>query len=409
MYFRKFDNVFEVLHIFESNRLGCCYFAGAKPNPSMLHMPVSKSSFMPTFGLKILDRYILGNFLRTYLFVVFVFTTIIIVIDLTEKNDDFIKTKPGWEKIIFEYVLNLVPYFANLLSPIMVFIATVLVTSRLAARTEIVAILASGVSFKRLLWPYFLGSSLIGLSIFYLIAWAIPNSNKQRVAFELVYLKNPFFFEGRNVHLKVAPETFAYLESYNNANQTGYLFSLETIKGTDLISKLSADRMVWQPDRGTWQLENYKMMQFFEDNQTVRSGAKLDTLIPNLTPKDFESNYLHNETLTSVELEEYIQRLKSRGAENVEPYLVEKYLRYSYPFAIIILTLMGVILSARKSREGPGFQIALGFLLAFIYIVFYIISRSIAEAGSMPPMLACWLPNIVFGIIGLILYKTVPR
>lgn len=372
-------------------------------------MQLSGKSFLSSTGLKILDRYILVNFLRTYLFVVFVFTSIIIVIDLTEKNDDFIKSKPGWYKIIFEYVLNLVPYFANLLSPIMVFIATVLVTSRLAARTEVIAILASGVSFRRLLWPYFLGSSLIGLSIFYLIAEVIPNSNKVRVAFELVYLKNPFFFEGRNVHLKVAPETFVYLESYNNANKTGYLFSIETIEGKDLKAKIMADRMVWQPEHNKWRLENYKMRAFGKEGQTVSSGARLDTIIPNLTPKDFESNYLLNETLTNAELNAYIQKLKSRGAENVEPFLVEKYLRYSYPFAIVILTMMGVILSARKSREGPGFQIALGFLLAFVYIIFYIISRSIAEAGSMPPMLACWLPNIVFGFIGVVLYKTVPR
>jgi lipopolysaccharide export system permease protein len=358
--------------------------------------------------MKILDRYILLAFLRTFVFVVFILTTIIMVIDLVEKNGDFLKTKPGWDKIVFEYMANFIPYIANMLSPITVFIATVYITARLAGRTEIIAMLSTGMSFMRLLVPYLMGATIIGGSIYYINGWVIPKSNKIRVAFENKYLKNPFFFDGRNVHLKIAPYTFAYLESYNNTNQTGYQFTLEHIKGTDLHSKLKAARILWLPESGKWRLEDYSIRNMRDSVHTLQFGQTLDTTI-NLLPKDFESTYLLYETFTTTELLAYIEELKQKGADDIETYLVEKYLRITYPFAIIILTMIGVILSARKSREGTGFQIAVGFFLAFVYIIFYITSRTIAQAGSMDPLLACWLPNIVFACIGIVLYKTIPR
>lgn len=358
--------------------------------------------------MKILDRYILVAFLRTFVFVVFILTTIIMVIDLVEKNSDFLKTKPGWDKIIFEYMLNFLPYIANMLSPITVFIATVYITARFAARTEIIAMLSTGVSFPRLLVPYLIGSVIIGLVIYYVNGWVIPKANKVRVAFENKYLKNPFFYDGRNVHIKIAPNTYAYLESYNNTNHTGYQFTLEHIEGTVLKSKLKAARIIWLPEQARWRLEDYSLRMITDSTHTLSYGASIDTSI-NLAPKDFESTYLLYETFTTTELLRYIEELRLKGADNIETYLVEKYLRITYPFAIVILTMIGVILSARKSREGTGFQIAVGFFLAFVYIIFYITSRTIAQAGSMDPLLACWLPNIVFALIGLLLYKTIPR
>lgn len=358
--------------------------------------------------MKILDKYILKRFLTTFFFVVVMLIAVIVVVDITEKNDDFIKAKISWGFIFKEYYLNFIPFVANMISPIMIFIATVFITARMAAHTEIIAMLSSGISFKRLLVPYAIGATMIAILIFVLIGWVIPIANKKRVAFENQYIKNKYYYEGRDVHIKVSPNTYVYMESYNNSINTGYQFSLETIEGNDLKKKLKASRIVWQPEKKSWLMDYYQVRTFDGNNETWTTGTNKDTIL-DLTPKDFESKYLLHETFTMQELDNYINLLKERGAENMEVYLTEKYERYAYPFAIIILTIIGVIVSARKTREGVGFQIAFGFLLAFIYILFVIMSRSLAQVGGMGPLLASWMPTIIFTGVGLIMYKTVPR
>lgn len=360
------------------------------------------------FRIKILDRYIFTDFIRSFFFIVLMLTLVICMIDVVEKNDDFIKTKPGLYKILFVYYANYFPYIANMLSPITVFIATVFMTSRLAARTEIIAMLGSGVSFLRLLVPYLAGSGLIGLGTYFLIGYVIPDSNKKRIAFELTYTKNPFHFDGRNTHIKISPTSYFYIQSYNNESHEGNVCTLENIVNTELKMKMKADRFIWQDSTKKWRLENVRIFDFTTHPNRIVRKARIDTVLP-LKPKDFESQYMKYETLTNSELNAYLKELRSRGADNTATYAVEEYLRITYPFSVIILTLIGVILSARKSREGAGFQIALGFVLAFVYIIFYITSRTIAQAGSMDPLLACWLPNLVFAGIGVILYKSVPK
>jgi lipopolysaccharide export system permease protein len=358
--------------------------------------------------MKILDLYILKKFLSTFLFVVLILIAIIVVIDFTEKNDDFIKRKAPTEKVIYDYYLNFIPYIANLLSPITVFIATVFVTAQLASHTEIIAALSSGMSFRRLMLPYVIGSIIIGIVIFIFSGWVIPNSNKVRIDFERQYLKEPFYNDSRNIHKKVAPETYVYMESYDVINNIGYQFTMERIVDTKLLAKLESQRVEWKPDREKWLLRNYKLRTFDGRKETLSYGDTLDTLI-NLHPKSFGNNYLLYETFTLSELESFIEELHNSGADNIAIYQIEKYVRFTSPFAIIILTLIGVIVSARKSRGGVGLQIALGFVLAFVYILFFIMSRAIAQAGSIDPMLAVWLPNIIFAGVGLIMYHTVPR
>lgn len=359
--------------------------------------------------MKILDRYILRQFLTTFVFVVGVLLAVIVVIDITERNEDFLRNKPPLEAIVFDYYLNFIPYYGNLLSPLLVFIATVFVTSRLAARTEIVAMVSAGVSFPRLLVPYTIGAVMIGLLTFYLVSYVIPNGNKKKIAFELKYVRQPFYFDKRNIHFKVAQDDYVSLESYNNAIHTGYQFTLEKIKGNKLISKLSAERISWNAEKKQWNIYNYRVRSFDSLGvESIRFGQAIDTVL-NMKPTDFESNYLRYETMTTPELESFIENEQLRGAENIAPYLVEKYLRTTYPFATLILTMIGVILSARKSREGPGFQVALGFILAFLYVMFFIMSRSIAQQGDINPLLACWLPNLIFTSVGIGLYKFVPR
>ncbi|WP_375438040.1 LptF/LptG family permease [uncultured Hymenobacter sp.] len=358
--------------------------------------------------MRILDKYILKKFLTAFFFTVVVLVMVICVIDFTEKNDDFLKHSLGVKQIMLEYYVNLFPYYANLLSPITVFIAVVFVTAQLAARTEIVAILASGVSFKRLLVPYMMGSTILAVVTMALTGWVIPYANKTRVDFERKYVKNPYHFKGRNVHIKIGPKSYAYMESYDNVNNVGYKFALETVEGTLLKRRLTAEAITWDSTKRAWRLTPQLVRIIDGPNEKLLTLPTRDTTL-NLYPKDFASTYRLSETLTLPELNRYIQQKIDRGAADTQIYLSDKYERYAYPYAMFILTIIGVIMSARKSRAGVGGQIALGFVLAFVFIIFVILSRNFAQVGDLNPMLAAWIPSIVFTGIGLVLYRIVPR
>ncbi|MDN5200485.1 LptF/LptG family permease [Fulvivirgaceae bacterium BMA10] len=357
--------------------------------------------------MKVIDKYILKKFLSAYFFVVLILVAVITVIDFTEKNDDFIKHSLSIGEILGYYKV-VIPFYANLLTPITVFIATVFVTSKMAGHTEIIAILSGGISFTRMMRPYLIGSIIVAALSFYLNGWVIPDSNKKRVEFEVKYVKNPFHFSERNIHIQEGPNTFLYMQSYSNRNNTGIRFSLETVEGTEVVEKLTADRIEWKEEEGKWLVKNWTLREFDGLKETVTRGKELDTLL-RIHPKDFENNYKRWEALTNDELNVYVRELKARGSTEVPTYEIERYIRYMAPFTVIILTFIGMIVSARKTRGGTGFQIALGFLIAFIFIIFYILSRSVAEAGNTNPVLAVWFPNIVFSIVGFVLYKTVPR
>ena len=358
--------------------------------------------------MKLLDWYILKRFLQTYLFVVMVIVLIVVMIDYTEKIDNFRSHKAPGEQILVDYYLNFIPYWANYISPLMVFIATVFLTSRLAARTEIIAMLSSGISFIRLLFPYLLGATVLAVLTYFMVNYIIPSANKVRIAFEVAYINDAYTYTGRNVHITTAPNTIAYLESYNNASNTGYKFTLEKIEGNQLKQKLSAERIEWDAKKKKWGIYDYTIRTIDGPNETLTTGTLIDTTL-NLKPDDFGSDFNLYETLTLPELNAHIALLQSRGADGVETYLLEKYSRDTRPFAIIILTVIGVIMSARKSRRGVGWQVALGFLLAFTYLLFFVLAKGIAESGNLDPVVAVWLPNVIFASIGVLLYNTIPR
>lgn len=358
--------------------------------------------------MNILDRYILKKFLTSFFFVVLLLVSVIVVIDITERLDDFITCGASFQAVLVDYYFNFIPYIANMLSPITIFIAAVFVTARMAAHTEIIAILSSGVSFRRLLFPYFIGSTLVGIGTFFLIGWVIPKANKGRVDFENRYFEGEYFFEGRNVHLKIAPETYVYLESYNSTMNIGYQFTLETVRENKMIYKLKTDKIAWDSTKHTWHVDAYSERGIEEGKEIYRQGNGKDLTI-NLSPKDFGNSYMLHSTFTLPALLDYIQELEDKGAENVNVYLVEKYERFTYPFAIIILTMIGVVVSARKSREGTGFQIAFGFILAAVYILMVIVSRNFANVGDISPLVAAWIPNVLFTLIGFQMYRNVPK
>jgi lipopolysaccharide export system permease protein len=338
-------------------------------------------------------------------------TAISSVLHFVENNDAYLKNNLSTLKIL-EYYLYYAPYIANYLTPITVFIATVFMTSKLASHTEIIAMLSSGMSFMRLMRPYILGGMLIAGVSFLLQGWIIPIANKPRVEFEIAYIDGERMFGQTNFHVKVGPESYVYMQSYSNVISTGFKFSIETIQDNQLIEKVTAERIIWTPDStgesGTWRLIDWRKRRFDNMHEDFTVGRELDTLI-NLFPDDFKIIENKQEMLTLPELDEYIALLQSRGADNILPFVLEKYSRFMAPFAAIILTCMGVIVSAKKSRRGSGAQVAIGFGFAALFIIFFLISKNFAEGGSMSPLLAVWLPNIVFTFITVGMYYTVPR
>ena len=357
--------------------------------------------------MKILDWYILKKFLKSYIFVVFVIELVVVIIHITEQNENYIKHDLGFSQI-FAYYLDYIPYIAGMITPITIFITVVFMTSQLAQHSEIIAMLSSGVSFPRLMRPYMIGATIIAVLSFYFGGWVIPNGNKDRVAFELEYIKSTYRNTDRNIHIKIAPTTLLYLQSYNVGNNVGYKPTLETIEDGILVEKIEAARLEWQKGTEMWRLRNWKKRTIEGMEEVFTSGKQMDTTL-RIHPKDFASDYGRFETLTMNELYSYIDELKLRGADDIEVYEIEKYIRYTSPFAALVLTFIGLGVSARKARGGAGFQIALGFLLAFIYIIFFIFSRTSAEAGSIEPIIAIWIPNIIFTTIGVLIYRTVPR
>jgi lipopolysaccharide export system permease protein len=357
--------------------------------------------------MKLIDKYILKKFLAAFVFTVLIIVLVILVIDITEKTDNFSESGVSTLQII-GYYANWIPWMANFITPLTTFIATVFVTAQLAGRSEIVAILSSGVSFRRMLIPYLIGASLIAISSFVLNGWIIPNSNKPRIQFEMEHLGKRDNVTHSNIHMQIAPNTYLYLRTYNNQSNVGYNFTLEEMEGTRLVKKISANRMSWDEESQSWKLSAWKTHTLDSLREAIRQGREKDTVL-NILPQDFENEYRSYDGMTLRELDDHIDKLKLRGSSNIQVYEVEKYTRFSSPFAVLILTFMGVIVSSRKTRGGAGFQIALGFLLSFLYILFFIIGKSIAEAGNTHPALAVWWPNIIFGTISMLMYKYVPR
>ncbi|HEY5824613.1 MAG TPA: LptF/LptG family permease [Cyclobacteriaceae bacterium] len=367
--------------------------------------------------MKIIDKYILNKILTTFFFVVLILVAIVSVIDLTEKMDKYSRNNLD-ALTILSYYGDFIPWIAGLITPITVFIAIVFVTSQMAARTEIIAILGSGVSFVRMLFPYFIGALILAVISFYLNGWIIPKSNLSRLDFEMRYLNKNANYDKQNVHMQVEPNVYLYLQNYNNQSNIGYQFTLERFnENNQLLEKLTADNIQWDSTINKWTLRQWKRRKvdslFLVKNSSdlkhlVESGTAKDTTLA-ILPKDFTKMQSNYDGLTIPELGEQIAKMKFRGATGVEIFQTERHIRFASPFTIFVLVFMGVIVSARKSRGGTGFQIALGFLLSFVFILFFMMTRTFAEAGSLSPWMAAWLPNASFAVIALGMYKFVPR
>jgi len=357
--------------------------------------------------MRILDRYILRKFLSTFFFVVFLLVLIIVVIDITEKMEKFTSNELSFFQVAGFY-MDYIPWLANTIAPITIFIATVFVTAKMASHSEIVAILSSGVSFRRFLVPYLIGAVFISSISFYFTGWVIPDGTKSRVEFENEYLESRYTFNDRDNHFQENTGEFVYVRNFTLSSNTGYNFSKEAFKDNKMVSKLTANNIKWNDERKIWILKDWQLRTLAEGRETIVAGDTMSLKLK-LHPVDFKSDKRLNETLTIPELDAKVKDLKARGLDGYQMYQIEKYMRISYPFTALILTFIGVIVSARSRRGGTGVQIALGFIISFVFIIFFIMSKSMAEGGSLPPLFAIWLPNITFSGIGLLLYRTVPR
>lgn len=358
--------------------------------------------------MKTLDLYIIKKFLGTFFLILVLLIFIVIVFDISEKIDDFLKFDAPLRAIIFDYYFNFVPYFINLFSYLLTFIAVIFFTSRMASDSEIIAILSSGVSFKRLLFPYFVSAVVLGLLSFFLANIIIPYTNRSMFAFEKKYLKEAKEYNNQNIHKQISPGAFIYLENFNTHTRSGWKFTLEHFKDRQLIYKLRADRLEWDSIKSHWIISNYYVRKINGEEESITKGQKLDTILP-FVPADFTEDIEEVKIMNYFYLREHIQKKELRGDPDVVKYKVKKYERIAFPFATIILTLIGVAVSSRKVRGGIGFHLGFGLALTFLYILFMQIFTVFATFGNLPPLLAVWIPNILFGIIALLLIWKAPK
>jgi len=360
-----------------------------------------------TKKLSIIDWYIIKKFLGTYLLTIFLFIAIVIIIDVNQKFDDFIKNNASTHAIIFDYYLNFIPYFINAFSSLFVFIAVIFFTSKLADSSEIIAMLSSGLSFDRLIVPYMISATIIAILTYGLSSYIIPPGNVKRIDFENKYIKNRKKEYALNIQVEVNPGTYASFKSYNNFDRRGYDFSLDRFEEKKLVSRLTAQSITWDSAHH-WTINNYLIRYFDGMKETVMRGEKKDTILA-ITPSDLLISFGDSEQLTTPELKAYIDRQKKRGIGNIQQFEIEYHRRYATSFASFILTIIGVSLSSRKIKGGMGKNIGTGLLLTFSYVLFMQITSTFAVSGLVSPFIAVWIPNVMYAFVAAYLYKKAPR
>ena len=358
---------------------------------------------------KKLDWYIIKKFLGTFFFAILLIISIACIFDFSEKVDKLMESKPSFNEVVFDYYLNFIPYFTTLFSPLFIFISVIFFTSKMAYDTEIIAILSSGISFRRLMLPYFMSACFLAAFSFVLSDYIIPEANRKRLDFENTYVHlKPKNFDKSNVNIQVAPGVFIQMGRFIASTNTGYNFSMEHVEDNRLVSKLISDRIEWNNSLSKWRAVNYRIRNIDGIYESIETGATIDTIF-NLHPNEFKRTDKDIQTMNLAELNDFINIMRMRGADNVKRYQVEKNKRIAFPFSTFILTLIGVSLSTKKVRGGIGVQIAVGITLSFAYILFMQFSSQFAIGGTLSPFLASWIPNFIFMIIGMILYRLAPK
>ena len=354
-------------------------------------------------GIKKLDWYIIKKFLSTFFFAIMILAIISCVIDYSEKVDNFVSRKaPGID--ILNYYKDFIPHITALLFPLFIFIATIFFTSKLAYKSEIIAILASGISFQRFLRPYLIGGGFLCLVSLIANHWIIPNANKERIAFETKFVNDLTPFSGENLHLGISKDMYVYLHDFDFATKRGNKFTAEKITGTTLKEKLMADYVIYDTVTKVWHLHNVVIRTNDTLKENIRSIPQLDIKYP-FVPADLNRSDAIKEALTTPELIDYISSERLRGRENLSFYYVEKDRRTAQPFAGLILTIIGACIASRKIRGGSGLHLAIGIALCALYIMFLQLSTTFATKANLDPLLSVWIPNVMFAVLAFVLYR----
>lgn len=358
-----------------------------------------------------LDWYIIKKFLGTYIFSIILIISIAVIFDFNENMDKMLDRHAPWKAIIFEYYINFIPYFANLFSQLFVFIAVIFFTTKLAEHSEIIAMFSSGVSFKRILRPYMISAAIIALATYYLGSYVIPKGSQKRIQFTENYLRRHKTNYANNVQLEVGKGVIAYIENFQRSDKSGMHFSLDKFEGKKLVSHLTATSINYDSTykkKNKWILHNYMIREMKGMREKITHGDRKDSII-NMQPNDILILKGQEQELQTPDLKRYIVRQKARGFANIQSFEIEYYRRFAMPFAAFILTIIGASLSSRKTKGGMGLSLGLGLALSFSYILFQSLSSSFAVNGNFPPIIAVWIPNIIYAFIAFFVYKRAPK
>lgn len=365
----------------------------------------------PSRYLKILDWYIIKKFIGTYFYSIALIISISIVFDVNENLAKFTQYHAPLKAIVFDYYMNFVPYFANLFSPLFVFIAVIFFTSKLAGNSEIISMLAAGVSFKRLMRPYMISAAIISIMTFFLGSYVIPKGTIVRQNFESMYKNKKKNTSAENVQLQVGKGIIAYIQHYDNNQKKGYGFCLDKFENKKLVSHMTASEIQYDTisdSKYHWKASNWRIRQLRGLRETITSGTVKDTVIM-MEPTDLVFSKGQQETFTSPQLKEYISKQIDRGSSNVVQYEVEFHKRIATSFASFILTTIGLSLSSRKRKGGMGMYLGIGLALSFGYIMLQTVSATFAINADTPPILAAWIPNIIFAFVAYYCYRKAPN
>lgn len=365
----------------------------------------------PARYLKILDWYIIKKFIGTYFYSIALIISISIVFDINENLAKFTQYHAPLKAIVVDYYMNFVPYFANLFSPLFVFIAVIFFTSKLAGNSEVISMLAAGVSFKRLMRPYMISAAIISVMTFFLGAYVIPKGTIIRQNFETMYKNKKKNTSAENVQLQVGKGVIAYIQHYDNNLKKGYGFCLDKFDDKKLVSHMTASEIQYDTisdSKYHWKARNWRIRQLKGMRETITSGSVKDTTIM-MEPTDLVFSKGQQETFTSPQLKDYISKQIDRGSGNVVQYEVEYHKRIATSFASFILTTIGLSLSSRKRKGGMGMYLGIGLALSFTYIMLQTVSSTFAINADTPPMLAAWIPNIIFTVVAYFCYRKAPN
>src|SRR5690606_1366875 len=343
--------------------------------------------------MKLIDKYIIKKYLSTFVFTIAIFVVVAVIFDISERLDDFMKNKAPLSKIVFEYYAGFIPFYINMLSPLINFIAVIFFTAKMADQTEVVPILSGGMSFNRFVRPYMIAASVICLLNYAFNVYIIPRTNKLKVGFERVYIKPVENNTKSSTHMQIDSNSYVYIDNFDNNRKIGYNFVLEKFNGEEMTRKLMADRITWDSVQSQWRIENYTVRIIDGLHEEMIKGRSKDTLL-DMHPRDFEVYDNIFTAMNMTELNDRIEKEKTRGTGMMTDLLLEKYKRFVNPLAAYVLTLMGVALSSKKVRGGIGLSLGIGIALSFTYIVFIQFSTMFSLKGGLPPLIAVFIPNV---------------